>query len=118
MWREMDFVASINIRTYVEFAKLGTRGTRDDFKDGEPEVGEIEVDKIISAARLQKLEAEYLGFARGGSAVAMQVQQARREAEPSHLQSLFDFAARAYRRPLTEGDRVDLLSFYRDAKQR
>ena len=36
MWREMDFVASINIRTYVEFAKLGTRGTRDDFKDGEP----------------------------------------------------------------------------------
>ena len=133
MWREMDFVASINIRTYVEFAKLGTRGTRDDFKDGEPEVGEIEVEKIISTARLKKLEAEYLGFAKGGSAVAIQaiqdffhradesirwVQQARREAEPSHLQSLFDFAARAYRRPLTEGDRVDLLSFYRDAKQR
>jgi hypothetical protein len=63
MWREMDFVASINIRTYVEFAKLGTRGTRDDFKDGEPEVKEIEVEEIISEAKIRKLEANYLEFA-------------------------------------------------------
>ena len=133
MWREMDFVASINIRTYVEFAKLGTRGTRDDFKDGEPEVGEIEVDQIISGARLRTLEAEYLRFAKGGSAVAIQairdffnqanegirwVQQARRDAESSHLDTLFEFAARAYRRPLTAADRADLLSFYREAKER
>lgn len=133
MWREMDFVASINIRTYVEFAKLGTRGTRDDFKDGEPEVKEIEVEDIISEAKLRKLEAEYLEVAKGGSAVAIQavkdffndanksirwVKQARRDAEPRHLQSLFDFAARAYRRPLTQVDRDDLLSFYREARER
>ncbi|MCX6604203.1 MAG: DUF1592 domain-containing protein [Acidobacteria bacterium] len=133
MWREMDFVASINIRTYVEFAKLGTRGTRDDFKDGEPEVGDLEVDKIISASKLRSLEADYLKFAKGGSDVAIRairdffdradtslrwVQQARRDAEPSHVQSLFDFAARAYRRPLTAADRADLQSFYRDVKER
>ncbi len=133
MWREMDFVASINIRTYVEFAKLGTRGTRDDFKDGEPEVGDLEVEKIISASKVRSLEADYLQFAKGGSDVAIQairnffdradasirwVQQARRDAEPSHLQSLFDFAARAYRRPLTATDRADLQSFYRDVKER
>src|SRR3954470_10841997 len=133
MWREMDFVASINIRTYVEFAKLGTRGTRDDFKDGEPEVREIEVDDIISEARLRKLEAEYLEVAKGGSSVAIQavkdffdrtnesirwVKRARRDAEPSHLQSLFDFASRAYRRPLSQADRADLLSFYREARER
>ena len=46
------------------------------------------------------------------------VKQARREAEPSHLQSLFDFAARAYRRPLSSADRTDLLSFYRDSRER
>jgi hypothetical protein len=46
------------------------------------------------------------------------VQRARRDAEPSHLQSLFDFAARAYRRPLSQADRADLLSFYREARQR
>ena len=133
MWREMDFVASINIRTYVEFAKLGTRGTRDDFKDGEPEVREIEVEEIISEAKIRKLEADYLEFAKGGSDVAIQaikdffdranegirwVKRARRDAEPSHLQSLFDFAARAYRRPLSPADRADLLSFYREAQER
>ena len=133
MWREMDFVASINIRTYVEFAKLGTRGTRDDFKDGEPEVQEIEVEEIISEAKIRQLEAEYLEVAKGGSDVAIQavedffdsanesirwVQQARGDAEPSHLQSLLDFAARAYRQPLSAEDRAELLSFYREARKR
>ncbi len=133
MWREMDFVASINIRTYVEFAKLGTRGTRDDFKDGEPEVREIEVEQIISEAKIRKLEADYLEVAKGGSGVAIQavkdffgtaregirwVRQARRDAEPSHLESLFDFAARAFRRPLSPADRTDLQSFYRDVRER
>ena len=133
LWRQMDFAASINIRTYVEFAKLGTRGTRDDFKDGEPEVREIEVDQIISEAKLRKLETDYLEVAKGGSEVAIQavkdffntasesirwVKQARRDAEPGHLQALYDFAARAYRRPLTPADRADLLSFYREARDR
>ncbi len=133
MWREMDFVASINIRTYVEFAKLGTRGTRDDFKDGEPEIKEIEVEEIIAEAKIRKLEADYLKVAEGGNAVALQavrdffneanesirwVKRARREAEPSHLQSLFDFAGGAYRRPLSAADRADLLSFYRDSRER
>ena len=133
MWREMDFVASANIRTYVEFAKLGTRGTRDDFKDGEPEVQEIEVEEIISEAKIRHLEADYLEVAKDGNDVAIQaiedffdtanegirwVQQARLDAEPSHLQSLFDFAARAYRRPLSSADRVDLLAFYRKARER
>ncbi len=133
MWREMDFVASINIRTYIEFAKLGTRGTRDDFKDGEPEVREIEVEQIISEAKLRKLEADYLKVAKSGGSVALGavkdffdkanesirwVKRARREAEASHLQSLFDFASRAYRRPLSPADRVDLQSFYREAQER
>ena len=133
MWREMDFIASINIRTYVEFAKLGTRGTRDDFKDGEPQVQDIEVNEIISETKIRKLEADYLEMAKSGSAVAIQairdffdrsnqsirwVNQARRDAEASHLQSLFDFATRAYRRPLSAPDRADLQSFYREARQR
>ncbi|MBM3725782.1 MAG: DUF1592 domain-containing protein [Acidobacteria bacterium] len=133
MWRAMDFVASINIRTYIEFAKLGTRGTRDDFKDGEPEVREIEVEKIIAEEKIRKLEADYLEVARSGNPVAIQavrdffnaasrsigwVKQARRDAEPSHLEALAEFAARAYRRPLAQADRDDLLSFYRQARER
>jgi len=133
MWRGMDFVASVNIRTYVEFAKLGTRGTRDDFKDGEPEVQEVEVEEIISEEKIRQLEADYLEVAKGGNDVATQavedffdtanesirwVQQARPDAEPSHLQSLFDFAARAYRRPLSPTDHADLLAFYREVRER
>jgi mono/diheme cytochrome c family protein len=133
MWREMDFVASINSRTYVEFAKLGTRGTRDDFKDGEPEVRDIEVEQIISEPKIRKLEGDYLEIAKAGSDTSKRaikdffdrasesirwVQRARREAEPTHLQSLFDFAARAYRRPSSPQDRADLLSFYREARER
>jgi hypothetical protein len=133
MWREMDFVASINIRTYVEFAKLGTRGTRDDFKDGEPEVREIEVEQIIAEPKLRQLEAAYLEMARSGSPVAKQairdffqiyntsirwVQGARRAAETAHRDALTAFAARAYRRPLTAAEHEDVLSFYEDARQR
>ena len=112
MWREMDFVASINIRTYVEFAKLGTRGTREDFKDGEPKVREIEVEQIIAEAKIRKLETDYLEVAKGGSDVAIQavkdffdsanksissVKRARRDAEASHLQSLLDFASALFK---------------------
>ncbi len=133
MWREMDFVASVNIRTYIEFAKLGTRGTRDDFKDGEPEVQEMEAEEIVAEAKIRQLETDYLEVAKGGNDVAIQavedffdaanegirwVQQARLDAEPSHLQALFDFAARAYRRPLSAADRNDLLAFYREARER
>ncbi|MBM3788053.1 MAG: DUF1592 domain-containing protein [Acidobacteria bacterium] len=133
MWRQLDFIASINIRTYVEFAKLGTRGTRDDFKDGEPEVKEIEVEQIIAEKNLRRLEAEYLHVAKDGSSVALQavrdffdeasqsirwVKKARSDAEPSHLEALLEFARRAYRRPLLAGEREDLLAFYREARQR
>src|SRR6185436_16873507 len=111
----------------------GTRGTRDDFKDGEPEVREIEVEEIIAEAKIRKLEADYLEVAKGGSEVAIQavkdffdsanegirwVKRARRDAEASQLQSLMDFASRAYRRPLSPADRADLLSFYRDVRER
>jgi hypothetical protein len=34
------------------------------------------------------------------------------------LQALYDFAARAFRRPLPPADRADLLSFYREARER
>jgi hypothetical protein len=133
MWREMDFVASINIRTYVEFAKLGTRGTRDDFKDGEPEVRELDVDAIVSESKIRKLEAGYLEIAKAGSDTAIQairsffdgadesirwVQKARREAEAGHIEALYKFAARAYRRPLSPEDRDDLQSFYRESRER
>src|SRR5262249_20890509 len=41
------------------------------------------------------------------------VEKARASAEPSHLAALQTFAARAYRRPLSQSEREDLAAFYR-----
>jgi hypothetical protein len=41
------------------------------------------------------------------------VEKARLAAEPSHLKALQTFAERAYRRPLAQSEREDLIAFYR-----
>src|SRR5262249_20916171 len=41
------------------------------------------------------------------------VEKARIDAEPTHLDALLAFAARAYRRPLTSAERENLLAYYR-----
>ena len=50
------------------------------------------------------------------SAAIRWVEQARLEAEPSHLEALGDFAERAYRRPLPDAERDELLAFYRSLR--
>ena len=45
-------------------------------------------------------------------------EKARLAAEPAHLKALLDFAQRAYRRPLTEAERADLLAFYQSLRQK
>jgi hypothetical protein len=44
------------------------------------------------------------------------LEEAKAAAEPSHLDSLLTFAARAYRRPLTQGESDDLIGFYRSLR--
>src|SRR5207253_11223030 len=45
-------------------------------------------------------------------------ERARLAAEPAHRKALLDFARRAYRRPLTEAERADLLAFYQSLRQK
>ena len=40
------------------------------------------------------------------------------DAEPLHLEALLSFAARAYRRPLTQAERDDLLAYYRKLRDK
>jgi hypothetical protein len=44
------------------------------------------------------------------------VEKARIDAEPSHLEALLRFAARAYRRPLSPEEKDDLLGYYKSAR--
>ncbi|MEO7415183.1 MAG: DUF1592 domain-containing protein [Opitutaceae bacterium] len=136
MWRELDFIAAANIRSYVQFAISGTRGARESFRDKEPGVpfdAHLNDVQIASTPVIKKLEADYLARVTNGDDVAIKaikdyfratddgirwVEQTRVAAEPSHLKALLEFAARAYRRPLTVQDREDLLGFYRSARER
>ncbi|MEO6569578.1 MAG: DUF1592 domain-containing protein [Opitutaceae bacterium] len=136
MWREFDFIAAANIRSYVQFAISGTRGARESFRDREPGVpvdAHLNDVQIASTPVIKKLEADYLARVTNGDDVAINaikdyfratddgvrwVEQTRLAAEPSHLKALLEFAERAYRRPLSADDREDLLGFYRASRER
>jgi hypothetical protein len=136
MWRELDFIASAQARSYVQFAINGTRGARESFDDREPAltlVAQLKDSEIASTPAIRQLEAGYLARVINDDPVTFQAlrdyfrltdegiratEKARRDAEPGHIQALLDLAARAYRRPLTKEERDDLLEFYRTGRNR
>ena len=90
---------------------------------------------MTSEAKIKQLAEVYLAKARrnGASDVALEaiddhfkiisasirrVEQARRAAEPSHVEALQAFAERAYRRPLSKAERDDVAAFYRVLRAR
>ena len=132
LWQELDFVASAPTRQYVGFLwfeRTDSRYMRDpQFDFARPEDKAAASEKMI--AELARL---YLEKARasGGTDVPLQaiehffreineqirwVEQARVKAEPSHLAGLQDFAARAFRRRLSQAERNGLVDFYRSLR--
>ncbi len=134
MWHELDFVASANIRTYIQFYLSGRRGARGQPDEETPEgVARPEDKEITSEARINELRDRFVMQAQGGSEEAIKavkdyfkwvndgirwVEKARSNAEPSHLESLLQFAARAYRRPLSQAEKNDLTGYYRSMRQK
>lgn len=130
-WQELDFVASANIRTYVQFylSESGeAREARNDTNAPSPS------DKdVTSEAAIRKVEDDYLARVRPSSnAVAIQaiedhfkwvndgirsVEAARLAAEPHHLDAVLAFAERAYRRPLSQDERNDLRAYYESLRK-
>ena len=130
LWQELDFVASANIRTYVQFYLFESREAAKG-----PDGGAVVPDKdITSEARIRKVEESYLARARASkNDVAIKavedhfkfvndgirwVERARLDAEPSHLRALQEFAARAYRRPLSQAERDDIVAYYHSLREK
>lgn len=130
LWRELDFVASGNIRTFVQFYFNESGEARGTSRESE---GARPGDKLVTSPEIIKQVADaYLAKARpSGNDIANRaiaehfkwvddgirwVERARVEAEPVHLDALEKFAARAYRRPLTTEERTDLRTFYRELR--
>lgn len=136
LWYDLDFVASVHSRMYAEFALGGTRDAdvMTEFGEG-PEVTLLgDGDYAMNVTRednIQMLADMYMENARdGGTEIGIQavadyfqnhkdrireINQARIDAQPSHLAALVDFAERAYRRPLSADERNGYLEFYRTA---
>jgi len=128
MWHEMDFVASTTQRMYVQFASFGEAvGAVGATADDTPPAAPPEDKELSSEVKLKELEKKYLVLAQGGSDMAIKavqdyfdwsndtirwVEKTRLTAEPSQLDALMQFAAKAYRRPLAKDEKDDLLAFY------
>jgi hypothetical protein len=126
LWQDLDFVASATARTYVQFYFNESSEARDASKRAaERDVTKEPMIKTVMATYVAKAKTS-------GNPTAVQAiedhftsvtetlrwtEKARREAEPIHLRAALDFAARAYRRPLTEAERADLIAFYRSARE-
>jgi hypothetical protein len=128
LWRELDFIASAPTRQYqgfLWFERTDSRFIRDPIFD----FARAEDNEATSAAMIKQLATIYLAKARdnGGSDQAIKaiedfyrdinaqirwVERARVTAEPSHLEALLEFAAKAYRRNLSLAERIDLQAFY------
>ena len=136
MWREMDFVASTTTRMYAQFST--SREARGNLVVGDQtnavsDAVQPEDKEGTSAVKIRQVETAYLALAQGGSEVGIQavkdyfewvnatirwVEQARIDAEPSHLAALQLFAERAYRRPLSKEEKHDLLAYYRSLREK
>jgi mono/diheme cytochrome c family protein len=140
LWRELDFIASATHRTYTQFylyesGEARTPGAAGDTglaSTGEPTPEEHRA--ITSEPRIRRVEQNYLRRARDAgnerAAKAVEehfgwvnstirwVEKARLESEPVHVAALRKFAARAWRRPLTQAEADDLAAYYRHLRDR
>jgi hypothetical protein len=128
LWRELDFVTNAPARQLAGFVWF-ERTDSDFMLSSEFNHLRAEDQDLSSEAKFAELRRLYeakvaasgvaadvramvtLYFDELGSAMRW-TEQARREAESRHRESLVAFAARAYRRPLEVAERQELLAFY------
>jgi hypothetical protein len=130
LWDELHFVTLDPMRQYADFIFFERAEPPRFMIDAEFDFARSEDKDAGSEAKIEQLRVAYIAKARKNgasnpaleamenyftniSAQIRQVEKARLAAEPSHLEALLEFAARAYRRPLTQNERDDLLAFYR-----
>ena len=90
-------------------------------------------EDVTTTARLKATEAKFLANAAGSDEMGIRaikyyfgfindtvraVEKAKLAAEPSHLKSLVEFAARAYRRPLSVEEKLDLRAYYEQCRKK
>jgi mono/diheme cytochrome c family protein len=134
LWRDFDFITCAPMRQYSSFlwyerAETGfLRGdaafnfVRAEDKDAasESKMGRFASVYLAKARRMKAsdqairaIEDQFRIFA----ADIKRVEDERRAAEPRHVEALLEFAHRAYRRPLSDGERRSIADFYRSLRE-
>ena len=134
LWHELNFITLAPLRQYKDFIFFERAEPPRYMFEAEFDFARSEDKDAVSEAKMARLAEVYLAKARkkGASIEAAEaietyftwmsleirkVERARLDAEPSHLEALLKFAERAYRRPLAQVERDDLLAYYRKLRQ-
>ena len=134
LWDELNFIATVPFRQFRQFVWF-ERGEPPSFMFT-PEFNAFrsEDDDLLTEAKLNQLADTFTTKAKTTLAEdspalkAVQdyfpamntairaLEKSRADAEPRHLDALLDFAARAFRRPLSSEERGSILAFYRSLR--
>src|SRR5260370_3175544 len=132
LWDEFDFIADFTARTWVQyyFSQRGeVQGKGSESGTLRPSDKEVSASLVIFGLRdtyLTKaapandpvaIEAIQHHFEWVNETVRS-VEHMRVEAEPRHVDALLKFAARAYRRPLSQLERDSVPGFYRSLREK
>ena len=132
LWLELDVIAAAPLRQYSGFLWFERTDSRY-LRDPEFDFARAEDKHALSESMIKQLSELYLAKARknDGSAVALQaiqdffqninaqirrVEQVRKKAEPRQLAAVLEFAARAYRRPLSAVEQAELRDYYQELR--
>ncbi len=133
LWNEFDYVAQATARTWIQyfFNQSGeVQGKGAESASDRPVGKEITDSSVINDMRdayLAKAAADpkndpvapqAIRFHYGEiNATLRGLERQKAAAEPKHLEALARFAARAYRRPLTEAEKGEVTGYYRKLRK-
>jgi uncharacterized protein DUF1592/uncharacterized protein DUF1588/uncharacterized protein DUF1587/uncharacterized protein DUF1585/uncharacterized protein DUF1595/cytochrome c len=135
LWDDLRFVTRSPERQYKDYIFFERAEPPRFMQGAQFDFARSEDHDVTSEAKIRKLAEAYLAEARrrGGKGPALEaiedyfttisaeirsVEAKQSTAEASHLESLLEFAERAYRRPMSQAEREDLLGFYRTLRQK
>jgi Protein of unknown function (DUF1592)/Protein of unknown function (DUF1588)/Protein of unknown function (DUF1585)/Protein of unknown function (DUF1595) len=128
LWDEFDFIADHTNRTWTQYyfnqsGEVQGKGA----ESGSPRPSDQEANttavifklrdaylaKALADARNDPVAPEAIGYHfQWENDTIRRIERMRLEAEPHHLEALVKFAGRAYRRPLSQPEREELLAYY------
>ena len=132
LWDEFEFMGDFTTRTWVQyfFNQSGeVEGHGRESGSARPSDEHVSATPIIFGLRdayLKKAEASQNSIAneairehfRRVNEAIRSVDRMRIDAEPRHLDALLQFAARAYRRPLSQAESEDLTAYYHSLRDK